>query len=111
MKTRQIVPAVALLVVAVVFASCGSSREVHVYGAPPPPPPASFSLVVTAGPGYPITRYRDGRYYYRSPQGYMYWRGNDNRYYLDRRYMNRRYYNHPQYNSWKRYHGHYYRGR
>ena len=100
MKRIRIVQAVVLLAVVALLSSCGSSREYSSY--PPPPPRTSLSLIINAGPGYPVSRYRDGRYYYRSPQGYMYWRGYDNRYYLDRHYVNRNYYRHNQYNDWRR---------
>lgn len=50
-----------------------------------------------------VNRYGDGRYYYRNPQGMMYWRGADNRYYLDRRYVGRNDHRHRQYNDWRRY--------
>jgi len=103
MKTYQIVPAAVLVAIAVTLASCGSGRQVAAY-PPPPPPPPRVSLVISAGPGYVINRYHDGRYYYRNPQGYMYWRGHGNRYYLDNRYMNRGYHRHPQYRDWRRYH-------
>jgi hypothetical protein len=100
MKRVRIVQAVIVLAMAVVITSCSSSREYRSY-----PPRTGVSLIISSGPGYPISRYSDGRYYYRSPQGYMYWRGYDNRYYLDRRYINRSYYGHSQYNDWRRYHG------
>lgn len=107
MKKIRFVPA-ALIVGLITLASCSSGHYYerdYGYGGPPPPPRSSVSLIIHAGPGYPISRYSDGRYYYRAPNGYMYWRGSGNRYYLDRRYMNRSYYSNPQYNDWKRYHG------
>ena len=88
----------------IILASCGSSRRYQDYG-PPPPPRTSVSLIVNPGPGLVINRYNDGRYYYRSPQGYTYWRGYGNRYYLDQRYVNRNYHRHNQYGDWRRYHG------
>ena len=101
MKRLRILQAVGIAAVMVVLASCGSSCEYSSY--PPPPPRTSVSLIINAGPGYPISRYRDGRYYYRSPQGYTYWRGYDNRYYLDRRYVSRSFHSHSQYNQWRGY--------
>ncbi|MET0637602.1 MAG: hypothetical protein ABWZ25_16350 [Chitinophagaceae bacterium] len=100
MKKIRILPVVVLLVIAVAFSSCSSGRQYQSY--PPPPPRTSVSLIINAGPGMPISRYRDGRYYYRSPQGYTYWRGYDNRYYLDRHYVHRSYHHHHQYNDWRR---------
>jgi hypothetical protein len=81
-------------------AGCYSGRQY-----PPPPPPrhfnASVSLIIHPGPGIIISRYYDGRYYYRSPHGYVYWRGYDNRYYLDRRYIGKARYNQREYNDWR----------
>jgi hypothetical protein len=105
-KTRIVQAAAVLVVIMVVFASCRSGREYdrsYPPYPPPPPPRTSVSLIISPGPGIVVSRYHDGRYYYRSPNGYMYWRGYGNRYYLDRRYMNRNYYNHRQYNDWRRY--------
>lgn len=101
MKRIRIVQAAIVLAMAVLIVSCGSSREYRSY----PPPRTSLSLIINGGPGYPVSRYSDGRYYYRSPQGYTYWRGPDNRFYLDRRYINRSYHANRQYNEWRRYHG------
>lgn len=102
MKGLRIVQTVALVAVtATLLVSCSSSRQYDAY-PPPPPPRTSLSLIIDAGPGLMISRYRDGRYYYRSPQGYIYWRGPGNRYYLDRRYVNRSFYRHNQYQHWRR---------
>lgn len=101
MKRVQILPAVIMLSAVVLLASCRSSRDYRDY--PPPPPRTSVSLIIDAGPNIVVNRYRDGRYFYRAPGGYMYWRGYGNRYYLDRRYVNRSYHGHNQYRYWKRY--------
>jgi hypothetical protein len=106
MKRIRIVQTAAFVLVAALLVSCGPSREYdRGYGSypPPPPPRSSVSLIIHAGPGMVVNRYPDGRYYYRAPNGYTYWRGYGNRYYLDRRYMNRGYYSHRQYNDWRRY--------
>jgi hypothetical protein len=102
MKKARIVQAAVLVLMVVILASCRSSRDYGSY-PPPPPPRTSVSLIIGPGPGMVISRYHDGRYYYRAPNGYMYWRGYGNRYYLDRRYMSRNYYHHHQYNDWRRY--------
>lgn len=103
MKRIRIVQAVLLLAVTAVMVSCGSSRR-NTYGEPYPPGRTQFSLIIHSSPGIVVSRYHDGRYYYRNPQGYIYWRGYDNRYYLDRSYVRRGYYSHRQYNDWR--HGH-----
>jgi hypothetical protein len=103
MKRIRIIQAVIILSVAAVITSCAPSRD---YGVRryPPRAHADFSLVIGSSPGLMVLRHPGGRYYYRDPHGYIYWRGYGNRYYLDRRYMNRSYYNHRQYHDWKRYH-------
>ncbi|MBN8877246.1 MAG: hypothetical protein E6Q24_01960 [Chitinophagaceae bacterium] len=105
MKRIRIVQAVVLVAVAAVITSCSTTRyDYDPY--PPPPPRTSVSLIVTAGPGMVINRYHDGRYYYRNPSGWIYWRGYDNRYYLDRKYIHKSYKRYPQYNDWNRGRGH-----
>ncbi|MCG2616693.1 hypothetical protein LZZ85_20510 [Terrimonas sp. NA20] len=99
MKTSGIVQTVALAAIVVLITSC-ASRRYEPY--PPPPPRVSASLIINAGPGMVISRYNDGRYYYRNPQGWIYWRGPGNRYYLDQRYMQRSYRSYPQYREWNR---------
>lgn len=103
MKTARITQAVLLSAIVIGFMSCRPAREYRPY-PPPPPPRASVSLIISPGPGIVANRYRDGRYYYRGSNGFIYWRGYNNRYYLDRKYI-RPYHNHNQYNDWRRYHG------
>jgi hypothetical protein len=100
MKKIRIIQAAILIAFVSILASCGSSREYSYY---PRRSSASFSLILNSGPGIYASRYPDGRYYYRSPQGYMYWRGYDNRYYLDRSYLDRVHYSQREYNDWNRY--------
>ena len=77
------------------------------YPAPPPPPPvrtyASFSLIISPYPGFVMNRYPDGRYYHRNSAGFMYWKGYDNRFYLDRSFLPRVRYSQGEYNQWKRF--------
>jgi hypothetical protein len=61
----------------------------------------SVSLIISPRPGLIISHYPDGRYYFRSPEGYTYWRGYDNRYYLDRGYIGKIHYNQREYNEWR----------
>lgn len=100
MKTNRILQTVLLVVVIAIAASCSPGREYsyHRY----PAPRTSFSLILSGGPGIIVNRYPDGRYYYRSPEGYLYWRGYDNRYYLDRQYLGRGHYEQHEYNEWNR---------
>ena len=93
-----------VLLVAVVgaLASCSTRRgyDDGYYAGPR----TNMSLIIGPSPNMIVTRHPSGRYYYRAPGGYTYWRGYDNRYYLDRQYMGRSYHNHRQYNDWRRYH-------
>jgi len=60
-----------------------------------------YPLIIIRTPDIIIGRYNDGRYYYRNPDGYMYWKGYDDRFYLDERYMNDMRYDNDEYNDWK----------
>jgi len=108
MKRIRIVQAVLLVAVLALMASCSSSRR-NSYPEPYPPRQTNFSLIIHSSPGMAINRYHDGRYYYRNPYGYTYWRGYDNRYYLDRSYINKVRYDRRQYNAWKNGHKKHYR--
>ena len=108
MKKVRIVQAALLLAVAALIAGCSSSRR-NTYADYYPPNEPRFSLIVHSYPGLTVRRYHDGRYYYRNPQGYLYWRGYDNRYYLDRSYVGKDYYRHRQYNDWKKSNRNYHR--
>jgi hypothetical protein len=101
MKKIRIVQAVILVAVVAVLTSCGSSRDYHARAYPPAR--TNFSLIIGSSPGLVISRAPNGMYYYRDPRGYTYWRGYDNRYYIDRRYVTRSYHSHQQYNDWRRY--------
>ena len=60
-----------------------------------------YPLIVIRTPDIIIGRYNDGRYYYRNPEGYMYWKGYDDRFYLDEKYLNDNRYDENEYNDWK----------
>ena len=103
MKKTRILQTAMFGAIITLTVGCSSGRY---YSSPPPRPVSGpyVSLIIAPGPGIVISRYYDGRYYYRSPQGYTYWRGYDNRYYLDRKYLGRVHYDNRHYNDW-RYHG------
>ena len=121
MKRTFILPAAAMLAATLVFTSCKPSRvwatkeKTERYPeerrdrypeTPPPPAPSpryGVSLIISPTPGFIMSRYPDGRYYHRSPGGFMYWKGYDNRFYLDRSYLHRVSYSKWEYNEWKRY--------
>ncbi len=92
---------VALLVVAtVIFTSCVST---YPYGYRTYPAQPRVSLIIGT-PGYPVYRDVYG-FYFRTPEGYYYRRGYDNRYYLDRAYLNRVNYDRHEYNEWREHDG------
>lgn len=116
MKRMQLQSLLFVFAAAITFASCKPSRvwttkdkhdreERTVRNTPAPPPRYynSATLIISPTPGFVMSRYQDGRYYHRSPQGFMYWKGYDNRFYLDRSYLNRVSYSKWDYEQWKKY--------
>ena len=74
---------------------------------PPPPPPQApryerVSLVVTPYPGFTMKQTNDGRYYHTSNRGLTYWKGYDNRFYLDSRDIRNVSYTRQDYEEWRR---------
>jgi hypothetical protein len=57
-------------------------------------------LIINRTPDIVIGRNRDGRYYHRSSDGYTYWQGYDNRYYLDDQYVGKVKYDDNEYSDW-----------
>lgn len=84
-------------------------REREVYRQPPPaaPPPryyASAALIISPRPGFVMKQDgSSGRYYHRSSAGYLYWKGYDNRFYIDRSHLRRLSFSEREYDEWKRY--------
>lgn len=83
-------------------------REREVYRETPPPPPpryyASASLIITPTPGFVMKQNpSNGRYYHRNQAGYLYWKGYDNRFYIDQSYLGRLRYSRWEYDEWKKY--------
>lgn len=114
MKRTFILSTMAVLSAALIFTSCKPSRvyatnekqpRQRTYSNPAPPPRYynSVALIISPTPGFVMKQNPDGRYYHRSPQGYMYWKGFDNRFYLDRSYLSRVSYSKWEYSEWKRY--------
>ena len=115
MKQMQLFSAVLLITLTATMISCKPSRvwatkekhredrTVRNTQTPPPRYNSSFSLIISPTPGFTMNRYSDGRYFHRSPQGFLYWKGYDNRFFLDRTYLNRVSYSQWEYEQWKRY--------
>lgn len=98
MKKIRIIQMAILISFVTIFASCSSS---YPYGG------TSTSLIISSGPGITPVRYYDGRYFYRSPEGFTYWRGHDNRYYIDKSDMRKVHYDKHEYGEWKKHQGNY----
>jgi hypothetical protein len=115
MKRMQLLSATLILTIAATTISCKSSKvwatkekhqkEKTVRNTPAPTPRyySSAALVISPTPGFTMNRYSDGRYYHRSPNGFLYWKGADNRFFLDRSYLNRVSYSQWEYDEWRRY--------
>lgn len=103
-----------------VLLSCKSSQvwetKEHIERTIPPPSSTSkqyspapvrynitATLIISPRPGFTMNQTRDGRYYHRNQQGFVYWKGYDNRFYLDDSYLNRVNYTKLEYKDWKKY--------
>ncbi len=125
MKRTFILASAAVVTAALVFTSCQPSRvwatkdkepkrkyqqeEDYRYSRPTPPPVApvryynAVSLIVNPTPGFVMKQSPDGRFYHRSMAGHLYWKGYDNRFYLDKADLRNISYTRGQYEEWKRY--------
>lgn len=100
-----------------VFTSCRPSRvwenknrseRAHQPAPRPAPAPVARNyypapLLIFPTPGFTMNRNHDGRYFHRNPQGLIYWKGFDNRFFLDPSCLSRVSYSDSQYRAWKRY--------
>ncbi|MEO5945621.1 MAG: hypothetical protein ABIP79_02305 [Chitinophagaceae bacterium] len=120
MKRTFFFSASAVFSLFLVLTSCKSSKvwetKDHTERTPPPPlstskqyspAPARYnftsSLIISPRPGFTMNQTNDGRYYHRNQQGFLYWKGYDNRFYLDNSYLNRVNYTKWEYKDWKKY--------
>jgi hypothetical protein len=129
MKRTFILSLATALTAALIFTSCQPSRvwankkkdrdndrdrEREEYYEPeyrpaPPPPPSTTRyrqpsyLILSPSPGFVMKPGPNGRFYHRSPGGLLYWKGYDNRFYLDRNYLDNVSYSRWEYDEWKRY--------
>lgn len=72
----------------------GQRKKMNSYGY------RRIPLIITKTPDIIITRNNDGRYYYRNPDGYLYWQGYDNRFYIDKVYLSKIKYEENEYKEW-----------
>lgn len=128
MKRMQLLSAAVVLTVAATMIGCKPSkvwatkdrdrdnnrdrderRDDRVVRNDPPPAPSttryygSTPLIISPTPGFVMNKSSDGRYYHRTRQGILYWKGFDDRFFLDRSYLGRANYNSWEYDQWKRY--------
>lgn len=121
MKRTFIFSATAIFSLFLILSSCKSSRvwetkdrEDRSVRTPPPPPNrqynnqvsnrySSATLIISPRPGFTMNQNPNGMYYHRSQQGFLYWKGYDNRFYLDKSYLNRVSYSKWEYKDWKKY--------
>ncbi|MGQ0737910.1 MAG: hypothetical protein ACT4OJ_02515 [Bacteroidota bacterium] len=121
MKRTFILPVAAVIATSFVFTSCQPSRvwankkkkenkeyrEPEVYRQPAPAPPpryyASSALIISPSPGFVMKQHPSGRFYHRSSRGYLYWKGYDNRFYIDQSYLSSISYSRWEYDEWRRY--------
>lgn len=101
MKMIKILQAVVLFLVVAGAASCSTSR------AYPEPPRAHYNtrvaLIISPSPGFTMSRNPDGRFFHRTPDGFVYWQGYDNRFYLDKAQVRKVRYSNWEYREWKQF--------
>ncbi|HEX4877125.1 MAG TPA: hypothetical protein VFV31_10670 [Chitinophagaceae bacterium] len=114
MKRTFILTLTALVVFAITITGCKSSRvwetkekSERTSRRSESPPPAPYynrtALIISPSPGFTMNRFHDGRYFHRSPAGLLYWKGYDNRFFLDGSYLGRVSYSRWEYDEWRRF--------
>jgi len=82
-------------------------RNDDVYRQPPPPPTtryySSASLIIKPTPGFVMKQSPSGRYYHYTSAGLLYWKGYDNRFYIDQSELRRLQYSRWEYDEWRKY--------
>ena len=98
----RILQAVVLMLILGGAASCSTNREYRTS-----PQEARYnsrvSLILSPSPGFTMSRNPDGRFFHRSREGFVYWQGYDNRFYLDKKQVKKARYNNYEYREWKRF--------
>ena len=102
MKMIRILQAVVLMVIIGGAASCSSGRE---YQAAPQQAPynSRVALILSPSPGFTMNRNPDGRFFHRSREGFIYWQGYDNRFYMDKKQVKKAKYSNYEYREWKKF--------
>ena len=124
MNRTFMLPLAAVVTVALLVSGCQPSRvwankkknkedreyrDNEVYRQPPPPPRqtaryySSAALIITPTPGFVMKQSSNGRFYHHSHNGFLYWKGYDNRFYIDQSHLSNLRYSRWEYDEWKRY--------
>lgn len=109
MKKTFIYFSLAAITISFLLASCGHSRvwatkEKQTFSSPVARTSYyAAPLIISPTPGFTMNRHPNGQYFHRGQQGLLYWKGYDNRFYLDRNYINKTSYSKWEYKEWKRY--------
>lgn len=102
MNQKKLLPISLIATTVLLIISCGSNRSYYSSATPRP----VISLIITPFPGFTMNNHRDGRFYHRTPQGLIYWKGFDNRFFLDKKYVRKANHSKWEYKDWKRWHEH-----
>ena len=62
---------------------------------------AYYPLIIIKTPQIIILKHADGRYYCKNVDNFIYWKGNDDRFYLDEQYLEQVEYDKNQLDDWK----------
>jgi len=60
-----------------------------------------YPLIIIKTPDVVILRHVDGRYFYKNGDNMIYWKGNDDRFYLDEQYLEKVEYDRNELDDWK----------
>jgi hypothetical protein len=60
-----------------------------------------YPLIVLKTQDIIILRHTDGRYYYKNQDNFIYWKGDDERFYLDEQFLEQIEYDNSELNDWK----------
>jgi hypothetical protein len=104
MKMIKILQAVVVMLVLGSAASCGPSRSSYSQSSPQQ---AHYNkrvtLIISPSPGFTMSRNPDGRFFHRTRDGFVYWQGHDNRFYMDKAQVKKSRYSNWEYREWKRF--------
>jgi hypothetical protein len=108
MKIITILQAAILFAILAFAASCSGVNQAYKSESSYPARSSSNSsnvvpLVISADAAQGMQS-PDGRYYYRNKEGYIYWKGYNEKYYIDRVYANQVTSDPSDYSNWKKNH-------